>query len=155
MPRLSISLILALLCLCGSASAQAPSEDAKRQLAAAGAAVGRAIDARDIAALEKLWSPKMLVNSPSNEVLTRAEVFEAIRHGMLDYEGGYTSTLERVEFYGDVAVTMSDETVVPNFGPEKGKTVHRRSTNVWQYADGAWTMIARQATVYDPDAKHY
>jgi len=50
---------------------------------------------------------------------------------------------------------MADEVVVPDFGPEKGKTIHRCSTNVWQYADGAWMMIARQATIYDPDAKHY
>jgi hypothetical protein len=30
-----------------------------------------------------------------------------------------------------------------------------RSTNVWQYTDGNWMMIPRQATIYDPDVKHY
>lgn len=50
---------------------------------------------------------------------------------------------------------MAYETAVPDFGPEKGKTIRRRRTNVWQYVDGAWVMIARQATVYDPEAKHY
>ncbi len=154
-PLKILAALTLLACLCGTAHAQELDVEAKKQLAIAGAAVGKAIDTHDIAALEKLWSPKLLVNSPNNHVLTRAEVFDAIKRGQLDYEGGYTSTLEKIEFYGNVAVTMADETLVPDFGPDKGKTIHRRSTNVWQYADGAWTMIARQATVYDPDAKHY
>lgn len=149
------TLALALLCLCGTTRAQELDVEAKKQLAIAGTAVGKAIDTHDIAALEKLWSPKLLVNSPNNHVLTRDDVFDAIKRGQLDYEGGYKSTLEKMEFYGNVAVTMDDETLVPDFGPDKGKTIRRRSTNVWQYADGAWTMIARQSTIYDPEAKHY
>lgn len=145
---------LALACL-GGVQAQEPDAAAKKRLAVAGAAVGKAIREHDIAALERLWSPKLLVNSPGNRVLTRAEVFDAIGRGQLDYEGDYQSRLERIEFYGNVAVTMADETVVPGFGPEKGKAIRRRSTDVWQYVDGAWVMIARQATVYDPDAEHY
>jgi|GEM_PF-2264252 len=146
---------LVLLSSCSSVQAQEPDAEARKKLAIAGAAVGKAIHGHDIATLEKLWSPKLLVNSPDNRVLTRAEVFDAIKRGQLDYEGTYQSKLERIGFYGNVAVTMADETVIPDFGPEKGKTIHRRSTNIWQYADGAWTMIARQATIYDPDAKHY
>lgn len=151
----SLAAALIVLSFCSSVQAQELNAQARKQLAIAGAAVGSAIHGRDIATLEKLWSPKLLVNSPDNRVLTRAEVFDAIKRGQLDYEGTYQSTLERVEFYGNVAVTMADETVVPDFGPEKGRTIHRRSTNIWQYADGAWTMIARQATIYDPGAKHY
>lgn len=37
----------------------------------------------------------------------------------------------------------------------RSKTIHRRNINVWQYADGAFIMTARQATIYDADAKHY
>lgn len=146
--------VLALVSL-RTVNAQELDGEAKKKLAIAGAAVGRAINEHDIAVLEKLWSPKLLVNSPNNHVLTRAEVFDAIKQGKLNYEGGYRSTIEKVEFYGDVGITMADETLIPDFGPEKGKTIHRRSTNVWQYADGAWMMIARQATIYDPDVKHY
>ena len=154
MKQLILVVALVLACL-GSAHAQELDGEAKKKLAVAGAAVGKAINEHAIAALEKLWSPKLLVNSPNNHVLTRADVFDAIKRGQLNYEGGYKSTIEKVEFYGSVAVTMADETLVPDFGPEKGKTIHRRSTNVWQYADGAWMMIARQSTIYDQDAKHY
>lgn len=87
-------------------------------------------------------------------MLTRAQVLDAITHGQLDDEGGYQSSLEKIECYGDVAVTMADETLLPASGPDKGKTLHRRSTNVWQYANDAWVMIARKSTIYDPALKH-
>jgi hypothetical protein len=147
--------MLALLCLCGTARAQELDAQAKKQLASAGEAVGKAIGQHDIAALEKLWSPKLLVNSPNNHVLTRDDVFDALKRGQLDYQNGYRTALEKIEFYGNVAVIMGEDTYVPDFGPEKGKTIHRRSTNVWQYDQGAWKMIARQATIYDPQARHY
>jgi hypothetical protein len=38
----------------------------------------------DNAALEPLWSLKLLVNSPNHQVLTRAQVLDAITHGQLD-----------------------------------------------------------------------
>jgi hypothetical protein len=129
--------------------------DAKRKLGMAGQALGKALATHDQAALEKLWSPQMIVNGPNNAVLTRADIFEGMKNGQLDYEAGYKTTVEKVEFIGDVAVTMGEDSYTPAFGPDKGKLLHRRSTNVWQYTDGNWVMIARQATIYDPTAKHY
>jgi hypothetical protein len=154
MKQLILAGVLALACL-RSAHTQELDGEAKKKLAIAGAAARKAINEHDIAALEKLWSPKLLVNSPNNHVLTRAEVFDAIKRGQLNYEGGYKSAIEKIEFYGSVAVTMGEDTYTPDFGPEKGKILHRRSTNVWQYVEGTWMMIARQATIYDPDVKHY
>ena len=145
-----------MMCLVVPVSAlHAQDGDAKRKLAMAGQALGKALAMHDQAALEKLWSPLLIVNGPNNTVLTRAEIFEGMKNGQLDYEDGYKSTLEKVQFFGDVAVTMGEDTYTPNFGPDKGKLLHRRSTNVWQYADGNWMMIARQATIYDPAVKHY
>ena len=103
---------LALACLV-SAHAQELDGEAKKKLAIAGAAVGKAIDVHDIAALEKLWSPKLLVNSPNNHVLTRADVFDAIRAGKLNYEGGYKFALEKIEFYDNIAVAMGEDTYIP------------------------------------------
>ena len=129
--------------------------DAKRKLAMAGQALGKALAMHDQAALEKLWSPQMIVNGPNNAVLTRAEIFQGMKDGQLDYEADYKTTVEKVEFFGNVAVTMGEDTYTPAFGPDKAKLLHRRSTNVWQYTDGNWMMIARQATIYDPAVKHY
>jgi len=129
--------------------------DVKRKLGMAGQALGKALAMHDQAALEKLWSPQMIVNGPNNAVLTRAEIFEGMKKGQLDYEADYKTTIEKIEFFGNVAVTMGEDSYTPAFGPEKGKLLHRRSTNVWQYVDGNWMMIARQATIYDPAVKHY
>ena len=150
--RVLFSLVFSGLLVC---SADAQSADIKRQLGMAGEALGKALAMHDQAALEKLWSPQMIVNGPNNTVLTRAEVFDAMKNGQLDYETGYKSTIQKAQFFGDVAVTMGEDTYTPTFGPDKGKALHRRSTNVWQYTDGAWMMIARQATIYDPAVKHY
>jgi hypothetical protein len=152
--RSMMAAILAISCLC-NAQAQDLDAEAKKKLALAGAAVGKAIQAHDIAALERLWAPGFIVNGPNNRVLTRGQVFEAMKRGQLDYEDGYRTTLEKVEFFGNVAVTMGEDTYTPDFGPEKGRLLHRRSTNVWQYTEGAWKMIARQATLYDPAVQHY
>ena len=129
--------------------------ETKRKLAIAGQALGKALAMHDQAALERIWSPKFIVNGPNNAVLTRAEIFQGMKDGQLDYESGYKSTVEKVEFFGDIAVTMGEDTYTPDFGPDKGKLLHRRSTNVWQYTDGNWIMVARQATIYDPAVKHY
>lgn len=136
-------------------SVHAQDAEAKKKFGMANAAVGAAIAAKDTVALAKVWSPKLIVNSPNNTVLTRDQIFEALKAGKLDYEGGYRFALEKIEFFGDIAVTMGEDTYTPNFGPEKGKLLHRRATNIWQYANGSWLMIARQATIYDPEVKHY
>ena len=146
-------LLLSLLAPVSAAHAQ--DADAKRQLGMAGQALGKALATHEQAALEKLWSPQMIVNGPNNTVLTRAEIFEGMKNGQLDYETDYKTTTEKIEFFGNAAVTMGEDSYTPAFGPEKGKLLHRRSTNVWQYTDGNWMMIARQATIYDPAVKHY
>ena len=97
-----------------------------------GQALGNALAMHDQAALEKIWSPQMIVNGPNNAVVTRAEIFLSMKNGLLDYEEGDKSSLEKVECFGNIAVTMGDDTYTPNFGPDKGKLLHRRSTNVWQ-----------------------
>jgi len=147
--------LLLLLLLAPTSVAHAQDGEAKRKLGLAGQALGKALATHDRTALEKLWSPQMIVNGPNNAVLTRAEIFEGMKNGQLDYETGYKTTVEKIEFFGNVAVTMGEDSYTPAFGPDKGKLLHRRSTNVWQYTDGNWMMIARQATVYDPAVKHY
>jgi hypothetical protein len=44
-------------------------------------------------------------------VLTRAGGFDAIKRGQLNDEGVYKSAIEKIEYYGSVAVTMSDDAV--------------------------------------------
>ena len=125
-----------------------------QEIRALNIAVGKAIQMKDYAALEECWAPELLVNGPGNRVLTRAEVLEALKGGKLDYrdtqvvvEGFFTA--------GDTAVEMGHESYVPLFPPEAGKMLYRRWTNFYLHREGAWVMVARQATIYDPAVKHY
>ncbi len=123
-----------------------PETDAIRaQIAANGAAVGHAIHAMDFAALDRLWSPALVVNSPGNNILTREQVFAAMREDKLTYS---SSKLFPDAFFvtGDLAVQMGHEEIVMANGPMAGQPLKRRYTDVWQKTGDTWLMIARQAT---------
>ncbi len=115
------------------------------QIDANSQAVGRAIHAMDFAALEKLWSPAVVVNSPGNRILTRDGVFTAMREDKLKYESA--KTYADVFFVvNDLAIWMGHEDIVMANGPMEGKPLKRRFTDVWQKTGEGWVMIARQAT---------
>ena len=147
-------LLLTVLVLLSLSAAWGQAPDAKREIGMASAAVGRAIESSDFAALEKLWSPSFVVNSPANRVIGREEVFAAIKRGELKYTDVKT-TVERFDVVGDLGIMMGQESYKPEFGPEKGKLLTRRFTNIWQHTPEGWVMIARQATVFDPTQTHY
>ena len=130
------------------AHAQMPAPDTaavQAQIEANNHAVGRAIVGMDFAALEKLWSPRMVVNSPGNNILTREQVFAAMREDKLKYSSA-KGTTESFFVSEDIAVEMGHEDVVLSNGPMAGKPLRRRYTNIWQKSGDHWVQIARQAT---------
>ena len=116
-----------------------------KQIEANGRAAGHAIATNDFAALEKLWSPSLVVNSPGNRVLTREEVFTAMREDKLKYTSGKVFP-EAFFVVNDLAITMGHEEIVMASGPMAGQPLKRRYTDVWQKTGDAWVLIARQAT---------
>ena len=100
----------------------------------------------DYAALENLWSERLVVATPGNLIApNRAAVFEVFRrfHGPL--YTSYDKNIECIIFDGDVTTVMGVETVGPRATP--GKTAQQRYTNVWKLDNGTWRLIARQATM--------
>lgn len=126
-------------------SAAADTTAIRAQIDANNHAVGRAIGTMDFNALEKLWSPNMVVNSPGNNILTREQVFAAMREDKLKYEH-LKGTTDAFFVSGDIAVEMGHEDVVMSNGPMAGKPLTRRYTNIWQRTGSSWIQIARQAT---------
>jgi len=126
-------------------TSMAGSDDVRSQIEANNHAVGRAIATRDFETLQKLWSPEMLVNSPGNKVLNRAQVFDSIRQDKLAYTSVRTTT-DAFLVSKDVAVELGHEVVVMSNGPMAGKPLSRRFTDVWQKSGDRWVQIARQAT---------
>lgn len=102
--------------------------------------------ARDEATLSTLWSPSMIVNAPNNTVSDGPGTLQAMRAGFVHYHA-YEQTIESVKIFGDTAIVVRQETVVPVIGPDANKTVQRRFLDVWQLSGSRWLQIARQASV--------
>ena len=115
------------------------------QIEANNRAVGHAIGAMDFAALGQLWAPGMVVNSPGNNILTRDEVFTAMREDKLKYTSA-RAVPEAFFVSENIAVEMGHDDVVMANGPMAGKPLTRRFTNIWQKTGDSWVQIARQAT---------
>ena len=95
----------------------------------------------------KIWSPKMVVNTPANIVGTVEGTKALLRSGNLNYLS-FERNIEKITFYDNVAIVMGGEKVKPQ-GKQMnaGKIVSRRFTNVWMYSNNSWSIIARQATI--------
>ena len=102
--------------------------------------------AGDLPTLDRMWDPRLLVNSPLNIVNDKARVLELLGSGRIRHTMDQVE-IEQIARYGDVVVVMGRDTVD---GPPSNVLTHRRFTNVWQLQDGAWRMIARHAQVIAP-----
>ena len=103
----------------------------------------QAILQKDINALQQIWSPEFMVNSPMNTVNIGGQV-NLVAAGIIAYTS-FVREIEHVKVLKDVVITMGRETVVPAGGPMAGQTVYRRYTNIWIKEKGNWIMIARHA----------
>jgi ketosteroid isomerase-like protein len=102
----------------------------------------------DRSALERLWSPQLTVNAPTNRVnVGREVVLGIVQQGGLHYSV-FDRAIEAVLVTGDVAVVMGSETVRAATDTAGGAgLVQRRFTNVWKREGPTWRMIARHANV--------
>lgn len=104
--------------------------------------------ALDIAGIESLMAPDMLVNAPINKVASRENVIARLKASKISYEPGYERTIDFAGVRGDVVVIMGEEVTRPNKNdPNAGKIEHRRFTDVWKQFNGDWKLWIRQATI--------
>lgn len=95
----------------------------------------------------KIWSNEMVVNSPANRVGTVEGTKMQLRTGNLAYSS-FVRNIEKVTFNENIAIVMGEEITKPvGHQQNAGKTVTRRFTNIWKFANNEWFMIGRQATV--------
>jgi hypothetical protein len=105
----------------------------------------KAVLSGDLAALERFWDESFTVNAPSNSIVDRNGVLTRVKAGAIKY-AAFERKIEYIGFHGDMVVVMGQETVRPVSGPEAGKTIVRRYTNVWAMKGGRRVLVARQAT---------
>ena len=143
------TLLILAMCLTwtvGFVSAQDPREAEIRKLENI---EREAVLKSDSAALyNKLWSSAMVINGPANVVGTVEGTKAMLRSGNLNYLV-FERNIEKITFNDNLAIVMGGEVVKPQGKqPNAGKTVHRRFTNIWQFKNNSWSIIARQATIF-------
>ena len=96
---------------------------------------------------DKIWSPQMVINTPANSVGTVEGTKAVFRAGNLRYKE-FERDIEKITFHENLAIVMGGEKIKPQGSQQNaGKTVSRRFTHVWLFANGNWSLIARQATI--------
>jgi uncharacterized protein (TIGR02246 family) len=128
---------------CGNAHADAKSVQAVRDLEQAQA---RAAIARDRGALEKIFAPDFRVINPSGGVADREELFALLLGAAPAYSSAVYET-QQVRDLGDTVITIGLEKVVMAQGPQAGRTVQRRTTQVWHRQGDTWVLKLRHANV--------
>ena len=96
---------------------------------------------------DKIWSSKMVVNTPLNKVGDVEGTKQHLRAGGLNYLS-FERNIERITFDDNIAIVMGGEVIKPQgTQPNAGKTVSRRFTHVWKQSNNSWSLIARHATI--------
>lgn len=95
----------------------------------------------------KIWSNEMVVNTPANRVGTVEGSKMQLRTGNLAY-ASFVRNIEKITFSDNIALVMGEEITKPvGHQQNAGKTVTRRFTNIWKFANNQWFIIGRQATI--------
>ena len=114
-------------------------------------AIGKAIATHDAAGLSRYWSPTLIVNGPTNTIVSRSQIIGASIHGGLNY----ISLKGNPEFFtvtNGTAILMGHDDLVEADGPRAGKHLVRRTTDIYQRSGDDWPLVARQATFVGFDA---
>jgi uncharacterized protein (TIGR02246 family) len=121
------------------------------QIKAERVAIGKGIVTHDAAVLSRYWSPKLIVNGPTNTIISRSQIIGASIHGGLNY----TSLKGNTEFFtvtNGTAILMGHEDLVEADGPRAGKHLVRRTMDIYQRSGDDWPLVVRQATFVGFDA---
>lgn len=105
------------------------------------------LKADSLALFDKIWSPKMVINSPGNVVGTIEGTKALLRSGKLKYLT-FERNIEKITFNDNIAIVMGGEQIRPQGDQmNAGKVVSRRFTHIWMFSNDNWSIIARQATI--------
>ena len=114
------------------------------------------VASRDVASMDSLAHPNLVINAPVNRVLTREQLLSRLRNGEIAAEK-FDRDPEVIRITGNVGVVMGRETFTPVSSSELGRIhgavpLQRRYTNVYVWQQGKWLWLARHANVQLSDA---
>lgn len=102
---------------------------------------------QDATALARLWSDDFVVTNPLNRFVTKTQVLEMVKSGVLVITA-FDRRIEYLKVHGSTVILAGRETVT--WGgkmPAAGRTEQLRITAVWMHRDGGWHQVARHANV--------
>lgn len=100
----------------------------------------------DFEALNKIWHPEFMVNTPLNRILKTADIQGAMRAGLIKYSL-LERNIEEVMVHNNVVITLGNEVTIPiDKAPLAGQKVTRRYTNIWVKENHEWRMFSRHAS---------
>jgi hypothetical protein len=99
----------------------------------------------------KLWSPDLVVHSPSGTISSLEGTKLAIRAGLLSFSS-FEQVIEKITILENTAIVMGKEIQKPiGNNKDAGKTVTRRFTNIWMGTKAGWRNVARHSNITSID----
>ncbi len=100
----------------------------------------------DYDALNKIWHPEFMVNTPLNRILKTKDIQGAMKAGLIKYSL-LERNIEEIMIHDNVVITLGNEVTVPiGSAPMAGQKVTRRYTNIWLRENNEWKMFSRHAS---------
>ena len=143
---------LLVLSMASSAVAQQPPAGSpEANLARLDAKLKDMVANADVNGLAALTAPGLMINAPTNRILSRDQFLAMMRGGQIGAES-FERMVESVTIEGDVGVVMGSEVFTPTAESELGRTygarsLNRRYTNIYVLKHGEWKWLARHANV--------
>jgi hypothetical protein len=119
-------------------TAQSARGNDEQQVLAAEEALGKAIEAGDVAMYDKLTASDFQFITGAGAIMSKADRLALLKKGG---SKGFRTSDHRVRFYGDVAVVTGRQ------GPGEGPV---RFSRVWVKQGSEWRAVVTQATSIQP-----
>jgi ketosteroid isomerase-like protein len=136
--------MLAVFVLIGACSALAQETSAEGEIRAAEKAWAAAVQGKDIASLEKIFTPGLIYAHATGAIETKQKYLDRLKSGAQKYDNvAHEET--KIVLYGDSAVAHSimRMTGFNNSGPFND---HVMMMHLWVKQGGAWRLAAHQTT---------
>lgn len=102
----------------------------------------------DVERLQELLSPDWILVNSDSEMMTRAQLFSALKDGKLSFSKFAVGSLS-VRVYGDAAVVIGTDSVAGTWDGELFES-RDRFTDVFIRRDDRWRCVSTQSTEIPP-----
>jgi uncharacterized protein (TIGR02246 family) len=100
---------------------------------------------KDLATLERIWSPDYTFTNGQGKLLRKAERLENVKTGATEIESTEEHDVQVRVYGGDAAVLISHVTLKAKYSGKEASGEYRH-TAVWIKESGGWQLVANQIT---------